>query len=64
MSFGSGMRRKLRRSAPNCRRFVAQAQTLEEWEVPRERPENWDPAETEPLLAEFWESACRPPKRD
>ena len=27
---------------------------LEEWEVPRERPDDW-PAETEPLLAEFWE---------
>ena len=29
------------------------AKTLEEWEVPRERPEDWAPA-TEPLLAEFW----------
>ena len=28
--------------------------TLEEWEVPRERPEDWSPA-TEPLIAEFWE---------
>ena len=28
--------------------------TLEEWEVPRERPEDWSPA-TEPLLATFWE---------
>ena len=28
--------------------------TLEEWEVPRECPEDWSPA-TEPLLAEFWE---------
>ncbi len=27
---------------------------LEEWEIPRERPDDW-PAETEPLLAEFWE---------
>ncbi len=27
---------------------------LEEWQVPRERPDDW-PAETEPLLAEFWE---------
>ena len=27
---------------------------LEEWQVPRERPADW-PAETEPLLAEFWE---------
>ena len=26
---------------------------LEEWQVPRERPDDW-PAETEPLLAEFW----------
>ncbi len=31
-----------------------QAQTLEEWEIPRERPENWSSA-AEPLLAEFWE---------
>ena len=31
-----------------------QPKTLEEWEVPRERPENWSPA-AEPLLAEFWE---------
>ena len=30
------------------------AAPLEEWEVPRERPDDW-PAETEPLLAEFWE---------
>ena len=29
------------------------AKTLEEWEVPRERPEDWDPA-TEPLLTGFW----------
>ena len=28
--------------------------TLEEWEVPRERPDDWSSA-TEPLLAEFWE---------
>ena len=27
---------------------------LEEWQAPRERPDDW-PAETEPLLAEFWE---------
>ena len=27
---------------------------LEEWEIPRERPENW-PSATEPLLAAFWE---------
>ncbi len=31
-----------------------QAQTLEEWEVPRERPEDWDPV-AEPLIVEFWE---------
>ena len=31
-----------------------QAKTLEEWEVPRERPEDWDSA-AEPLLAAFWE---------
>ena len=30
-----------------------QAQTLEEWEVPRERPEDWSPA-AEPLLDAFW----------
>ena len=30
------------------------AKTLEEWEVRRERPDDWSP-ETEPLLAEFWE---------
>ena len=30
------------------------AKTLEEWEVPRECPEDWSPA-AEPLLAEFWE---------
>ncbi len=27
---------------------------LEEWEVPREKPEDWPPA-TQPLLTEFWE---------
>ena len=31
-----------------------QAETLEEWEAPRECPDDWDPA-AEPLLAEFWE---------
>ena len=31
-----------------------QPKTLEEWEVPRERPDDWDPA-AEPLLAAFWE---------
>ena len=31
-----------------------QAETLEEWEIPRERPEDWDSA-AEPLLAAFWE---------
>ncbi|MDE0503396.1 MAG: DNA methyltransferase, partial [Candidatus Poribacteria bacterium] len=35
-------------------KVAGQAQTLEEWEVPRERPENWS-SETELLLAEFWE---------
>ena len=29
-------------------------ETLEEWEVPRERPEDWSPA-AKPLLAEFWD---------
>ncbi|MDE0043361.1 MAG: site-specific DNA-methyltransferase, partial [Candidatus Poribacteria bacterium] len=33
---------------------TGQPKTLEEWEIPRERPENWS-SETEPLLAEFWE---------
>ena len=34
---------------------VASGQSpLEEWQVPRERPDDW-PAETEPLLAEFWQ---------
>ncbi len=31
-----------------------QEETLEEWEVPRERPDHWPPA-TDSLLAEFWE---------
>ena len=31
-----------------------QAKTLEEWEVPRERPDDWS-SSTEPLLAAFWE---------
>ena len=31
-----------------------QAETLEEWEAPRECPDDWDPA-AEPLLAAFWE---------
>ena len=30
------------------------AKTLEEWEIPRERPEDWSSA-AEPLLAAFWE---------
>ena len=29
--------------------------TLEEWEVPRERPNHWPPA-ADPLLAKFWEA--------
>ena len=34
---------------------VASGQSpLEEWQVPRERPDDW-PAETEPLLSEFWQ---------
>jgi len=28
--------------------------TLEEWEIPREKPKDWPPA-TQPLLATFWE---------
>jgi adenine-specific DNA-methyltransferase len=31
-----------------------QTKTLEEWEIPRERPEHWPPA-TDALLSEFWE---------
>ena len=31
-----------------------QAKTLEEWEVPRERPDDWSPP-AESLLANFWE---------
>ena len=31
-----------------------QVKTLEEWEIPRERPEDWSPA-AKPLLAAFWE---------
>ncbi len=31
-----------------------QPKTLEEWEIPRERPEDWNAA-AEPLLTEFWE---------
>ena len=31
-----------------------QETTLEEWEIPRERPENWPPA-TDHWLTEFWE---------
>ena len=30
------------------------AKTLEEWEIPRERPDDWNPT-AEPLLAAFWE---------
>ena len=30
------------------------AKTLEEWEIPRERPDNWS-SDAEPLLAAFWE---------
>ena len=31
-----------------------QSDTLEEWEIPRERPEDWPP-DTDALLSEFWE---------
>ena len=31
------------------------AKTLEEWEIPRERPENWSSSSAEPLLTEYWE---------
>ena len=44
------------RLAPLRERLLAASgltKTLEEWEVPREQPENWPPA-TEPLLTEFW----------
>ena len=33
---------------------IGQETTLEEWEIPRERPENWPPA-TDHWLTEFWE---------
>ena len=32
-----------------------QSKPLEEWEIPRERPDHWPPA-TDRLLAEFWEA--------
>ena len=32
-----------------------QSKTLEEWEVPRERPDDW-PISTDPLFTEFWEA--------
>ena len=38
-----------------CSVASGQKRTLEEWEVPRERPDHWPPA-TDPLLAEFWEA--------
>jgi len=34
---------------------IAPSETLEEWEIPRERPKTW-PTATEPLLAQFWEA--------
>ena len=34
---------------------IGQSGTLEEWEVPRELPDDW-PADAEPLHAEFWEA--------
>ena len=37
-----------------CSVASGQEKTLEEWEVPRERPDHWPPA-TGPLLTEFWE---------
>ena len=43
--------------APLCAELSevsGQPKTLEEWEIPRERPEDWDSA-AEPLLADFWE---------
>ncbi len=36
-------------------RGAEQQGPLEEWQVPRERPDDWPP-ETEPLLAEFWKT--------
>ena len=35
-------------------KVCGRAKTLEEWEIPRERPEDWDSA-AEPLLADVWE---------
>ena len=40
-----------------------QPKTIEEWEVPRERPDDWDPA-AEPLLAAFWERRIARQKAD
>ncbi len=34
---------------------VQQSQTLEEWQIPRQRPEPWS-LKTEPLLEEFWQA--------
>ena len=34
--------------------ICGRAKTLEEWEIPRERPDNWSSA-AEPLIAAFWE---------
>ena len=54
MSFGSGMRRSWRRSAPNCRRFVAWQKRSKSGKF-RANAQRIGPPETEPLLAEFWE---------
>ena len=43
-------------------RGAEQQGPLEEWQVPRERPDDWPP-ETEPLLSEFWEAADCPAAR-
>ena len=41
-------------SRPPALRGAEQQGPLEEWQVPRERPDDWPP-ETEPLLSEFWQ---------
>ncbi len=38
-----------------CSVASGQERTLEEWEVPRERPDHWPPA-TDHLLTEFWDA--------
>ena len=39
---------------PSLSKVCGLPETLEEWEVPRECPDDWPPA-AEPLLADFWD---------